>query len=73
MLFLTVMFYFQISIIPRYIINMIQVFTLASYVTQHAILSFVKHFQWFMLFSTDELENLRKLVTENEMGMVESF
>ena len=51
----------------------LQVFALAGYVTQHEILSFVKHFQWFMLFSTDELENLRKLVTENEMGMEESF
>lgn len=51
----------------------LQVFTLAGCVTQHAILPFVKHFQWFMLFSVEELENLRKLVTEIEMGMVGSI
>lgn len=32
----------------------LQVFGLTGYVTQQAILSFVKNFQWFMLFSIDK-------------------
>lgn len=50
----------------------LQVFALAGYVTQCAISFFVKNLQ-YMLFSVDKLENLRKLVTAIEMGIVGSI